>query len=122
MQIEEKFIISNQKIIHEKKEIYGVFDSESQRIYINEIPSLGVESFISQLTKISELDDVKAIQIEFDRYNEQYNVEIELYLEAEQLREELPNIIFSVQDTPCGCTVSERFYDEMIEFLKKASN
>lgn len=114
-----KFIISKGKIIHEEKKLYGVFDSNSQRVYINEIPSLRVESLISQFMEISELDAVKAIQIEFDRFNEQYNIEVELYLE---MHEQHPNINFTVQDSPCGCAVSERFYNELINSLKKISN
>lgn len=114
-----KFIISKGNIIREEKKLYGALDSNSQRIYINEIPSLRVESFTSQLMEMSELDAIKAIQIEFDRFNEQYNIEIELYL---KMHEQYPNVNFTFQDSPCGCTVSERFYNELINSLKKISN
>ncbi|MGE7843669.1 hypothetical protein ACQKNX_23170 [Lysinibacillus sp. NPDC093712] len=117
-----KFIITNGEIIHEEKKLYGAFDSNSQRIYIKHIPSIRVESFISQLIEISKLHSVKAIQIEFDRYNEQFNIEAELYLEIESFLEQQPNINFPVQDGPCDFTVSERFYNDLINSLKKKSN
>ena len=113
-----KFIIEKQKVMKISPD-YGVFDSTSKRIYISEIPSLRVESLVSQLLKISELESVQAIQIEFDRYKEQHYIEIELYLITEKNDLQPPNVNFDIEDAPCGCSVSERFYNEMISFLEQ---
>lgn len=45
-----------------------------------------------------------------------------MYLEMESFLEQQPNINFPVQDKPCGFTVSESFYNDLINSLKKISN
>ncbi|MBG9689939.1 hypothetical protein ABD91_03250 [Lysinibacillus sphaericus] len=114
---DNKFVISKGKVMK-----YGAFDTTSTRIYLNDIPLLRVELFISQLIEISELDDIKGIQIEFDRYNEQHNIEIELYLETEIFNKKHTDNNFTFQVIPCGCAVPESFYNELINSLKKRSN
>ncbi|PIJ95508.1 hypothetical protein [Lysinibacillus sphaericus] len=112
-----KFVICKGKVMK-----YGAFDTTSTRIYLNDIPLLRVDLFISQLIEVSELDDIKAIQIEFDRYNEQHNIEIELYLETENYNKKHTDNNFTFQDLPCGCAVPVSFYNELINSLKKRSN
>jgi len=93
----------------------SAYDTELKRFHISNVPITTVESLIKELKRLS--NKVLVIQIEFDEFNNGKNVEIEIYNHSEITSD----LLFDISNHPCSVTLSERFYDEFIENLRKKS-
>ncbi|HHB1931317.1 TPA: hypothetical protein ACOQ33_004902 [Bacillus cereus] len=93
----------------------GAFNTHSKRIYFGQIPTSTIDFLIQELLRISE--GVEAIQIEFDRINDGYNIEFEVYLLNGRF-DELTSSNFKTNRSPRSVSVSERYYFEFIDKLK----
>lgn len=112
----EKFVIVNKEVREETPDLFNdAFNTHSKRIYFGQIPTSTIDFLIQELLRISE--SVEAIQIEFDRINDGYNIEFEVYLLNGRL-DELTSSIFKANRSPRSVSVSERFYFEFINKLK----
>ncbi|MGU9544493.1 hypothetical protein [Bacillus cereus] len=111
-----KFVIVNKEVREETPDLFnGAFNTHSKRIYFGQIPTSTIDFLIQELLRISE--GVEAIQIEFDRINDGYNIEFEVYLLNGRF-DELTSSNFKTNRSPRSVSVSERYYFEFINKLK----
>lgn len=107
-----KFVIINKSIQEVFPDILnGALNTDSKRIYIYTIPFTTVDFLMNELLRISE--NTEAVSVEFDQYQDGYNLEIEIYL-GKNSSEDFTYSVFDIQYTPCTVKLSGRFYFELI--------
>lgn len=114
------FLIVNEQIEEKAPGFYKAASTTGdERIYVKDIPAFTSSEFIlNEVVSISKY--ANAVQIEFDRYNNEHNIEVEIYLSSGMEYSRLS--IFETQKSPCSFTVSEDVFFNLIQQLKREAD
>ncbi|GEM_PF-2765650 len=104
------FRITNGQVENIKADIYNdAFNSTNKRVYLKKLPICNPKALINYLKELSDV--INTIQIEFECYNNQYNMEIELYFNDDV---EINKSFLEFTDEIKAVKIGEYFYNELM--------